>query len=248
MASTLAAYSIPPINYIGTVLFIAYIVAALELTNHLTTHIFALYESRSKPSVPTSQRPPPAYILLFASLAALSFAVLSYHMVSFLAQEYSAWCAANGLARGMAPRDLMPKLWAWMTDSTLFATFARELVGGGRESRGGREWAWTGMAVAGWMALGQWMGKHGQGDSLSFASRFMKLNECEGGGVNLCNRTKKGGAPSLGIFCSGSDPARFVRAESVLHYATLSSETRPEERREKSVRRSSHFLIDFNPD
>ena len=156
MAFSLAASSTPPTNYIGTVLFISYIVAALELTNFIVTHLFSLYESRTS-RLPLSKQPEISHIIIFSSLAALSFAVLSNHMLSFLIQSYTGWCESNGYGLAIAIRDIMPKLWAWMTDSMLFTTFAHDLVG----RANGEEWIWAGMALAGTMAWGNWMATSG---------------------------------------------------------------------------------------
>ncbi|KAF2237506.1 hypothetical protein EV356DRAFT_511625 [Viridothelium virens] len=194
---SLADISNPPHNYTGTLLFIAYIVAALELSQHLTTRLLFLHESRTS-RLPASQRPSPAHLLLFSSLAALSFAVLSFHMLSFLLASYSAWCVANGFPRVFAMRELMPRLWSWMTESALFTTFARDLVGvgaggtaGWREEEGGwvevrREqeqergqqvWVWTGMVVAGMMVGGQWMARKGRGRGVSHLWAYFALGQ-----------------------------------------------------------------------
>ena len=157
MAFSLADFSTPPTNYIGAFMFIAYIVAALELTNFIISHLFPLYESRTS-KLPTAQRPDPVLIIFFSSLAALSFAVLSYHMLSFLVESYTTWCYSKELDPTLDIGTLMPKLGAWMIDSMLFTTFAQDLVGRGKS----KAWLWTGMALATMMAWGQWMGRHGK--------------------------------------------------------------------------------------
>ncbi|KAL9096378.1 MAG: hypothetical protein Q9165_001375 [Trypethelium subeluteriae] len=193
---SLTEISNPPYNYTGTLLFIAYIVAALELTQHLTTRLLFLHESRTSRLLPVSQRPSPAHLLLFASLAALSFAVLAFHMLSFLLGSYAAWCGANAVSRGFALRELMPRMWAWMTESTLFTTFARDLVGASvgvgtgvgwqeeedwwvetRREQKPQTWVWTGMVVAGMMVGGQWMARKGRGRGVPHLWAYFALGQ-----------------------------------------------------------------------
>ncbi|KAI9708496.1 MAG: hypothetical protein M1820_003957 [Bogoriella megaspora] len=159
LLSLLSTYSNPPKNYVGTFLFISYIVSALELTSLLTGQLFMIYEKWTSKQ-PQSLHPSPQHILLFASLAVLSFSLLSYNMLAVLFTSYINWCDRTGVKAGFAfseiSSDLMPKLWAWTTGSTLFEDFARDLVADGREG-----WFWTGSALAFTLGICETFGRIG---------------------------------------------------------------------------------------
>jgi hypothetical protein len=172
MAYAATEYFWPPYNYIGTFLFISYIVAALELINFLIPHIFTLHEQASRK--PLTQRPRFNHILCFSILAALSFSVLSYNMLAFLFQSYSTWCKTNGYVLAFQIRDISPKLWAWMTDSTLFSDFAQDLA------KNSQTWTPVGMALVGTMLLSQYMGIQGTFNLVTCSLIYVMLMSMQG--------------------------------------------------------------------
>lgn len=70
----------PPTNYVGTTLFLSYITAALALTAFiLIKDIVLRWRSRKNNWTPNAR--------LWLGLAAMSFTVLSFNMISFLYQS-----------------------------------------------------------------------------------------------------------------------------------------------------------------
>ncbi len=124
-------------NVLGGVLFVCYVVAALLLTGLI---VLNLYKSSSR-SPPPSNWNHVQQISTFSVLAVLSFATLSYHMLSFLVTSYSDWAVVRGLA---LPRDVLKDdlrwlhLWKWARTSSLFRDFATNIC---TESNG--NWWWT---------------------------------------------------------------------------------------------------------
>ncbi|KAH7041919.1 hypothetical protein B0J12DRAFT_630290, partial [Macrophomina phaseolina] len=129
----------PPTNYIGTALFLSYILVALVLTARALLHLHTLhFESLVHDTSPASA----ARFATLATAAFVIFATLSYNMVSFLAISYTSFCEARGL--DLLPADLpavFGQVGHWMLSSTLFADFARDLVVGGTAPS--RAWAQT---------------------------------------------------------------------------------------------------------
>ncbi|KAF7510052.1 hypothetical protein GJ744_007156 [Endocarpon pusillum] len=124
-------------NILGGTIFICYIGAALLLTALIVLNLYK-----------TSLRSPPRstwnhvqQLSVFSVLAILSFATLSYHMLSFLITAYSNWAVARGLAlpQGVLKNYLKRlHLWQWARTSTLFQDFATKIC---MESNG--NWWWT---------------------------------------------------------------------------------------------------------
>lgn len=116
-------------NYFGAILFWLYIVAALLLTGFITTNLWSLYRNASAAANKTRRR---GRIRLFSGLSALSFSVLSYHMLYFLIDNYKNWALLHHAEiprslTGVLTRDTALKTWEWSHTSTLFRDFAREL-------------------------------------------------------------------------------------------------------------------------
>jgi hypothetical protein len=91
-------------NVAGAVLFIFYIFAALVLTGWI---FLDLYQVSSQPPLRSNWKHRQR-VNAFSSLAALSFATISYHMLSFLITSYSEWALARGcsLPLGVSKNDL----------------------------------------------------------------------------------------------------------------------------------------------
>lgn len=127
-------------NLLGALIFFSYIAAALALTATVIYDIYTAYHGRrthpdtqdlhlglSKSALP-----------LRLTLAFLSFTTLSYHMLSFLIDSYTAWSLATdrplptsilgsqsllGISGDRTPLEI----WTWATSSTLFQNFAEAI-------------------------------------------------------------------------------------------------------------------------
>jgi hypothetical protein len=134
----MANHNRPPANYIGTVLFLAYIFLALILIAHLTLKLIRVY--RVHPITPGT----------FIYLALLTFSVMSVNMISVLVDSYTRWAHGSEVHSGFPTLDHM---WRWMLESTLFSDFASDLL----SSSSSLLWAdaalvWT-LGVNMWMAV-----------------------------------------------------------------------------------------------
>ena len=126
-------------NLLGALLFSAYVTSAILLTGIITYTLYRTHQSRLIASLDSPNNQPQSeekHIQLFASLAALSFSVLSYHMMHFLIVSYAAWSTERQI---MIPDRLFGEggfivmgnspgmdlhIWHWLTTSTLFLDFA----------------------------------------------------------------------------------------------------------------------------
>ncbi|KAF2009636.1 hypothetical protein BU24DRAFT_473809 [Aaosphaeria arxii CBS 175.79] len=112
----LVKISNPPNNVLGTIVFLAYIAAALVLTSHI---VLSLYKQH--------QRHPPRSrhgTTVLVAFSIVSFATLSYHMSRYLLSSYLNWSLTQSFFR---PHDSR-SVWAWMLNSHLFTSFAKELL------------------------------------------------------------------------------------------------------------------------
>jgi hypothetical protein len=171
---SLVPYANPPTNYLGTTLFLSYIFLALILTSYITITLFQRYQSTITFPLIASSTPPPRqirdvrarHVKIYASLASISFAMLSYHMLNFLITNYGHW--SGGAARMLRSwegisRDVFV-LKQWMLNSTLFEHFARELVDDGPST------VWMQVSVLGTWFCSMWMGGKGTFSSSSDVS------------------------------------------------------------------------------
>ncbi|EUC48579.1 hypothetical protein COCMIDRAFT_34062 [Bipolaris oryzae ATCC 44560] len=128
----LVYYTTPPNNYIGTTLFLSYIVAALYATFAITWSLYSQYAAIfNRPTSKKDERLDAArtarsrHIKIYAFLASLSFATLSYNMLMFLITHFLEWSAK----KSQRPSDVtIEQLKRWMLESTLFQDFAQDLV------------------------------------------------------------------------------------------------------------------------
>lgn len=129
-------YFTPPQNYIGTTLFLAYIFAALYATFSISYSLYSQYNatilgSNKRTKDENLQRARSArarHIQIYAFLASISFATLSYNMLMFLINHYLTWRdpSDHSLSELSAPSG--ERLKSWMLDSSLFQDFANDLV------------------------------------------------------------------------------------------------------------------------
>lgn len=128
-------------NLVGATIFWAYIVAALWFTGSIVRDILVLYNnslsiraSKQRSLQDIAKRREKAH--WFLALAVLSFATLSYQMLSFLVESYTGWAKLNQVAmpsvlfgaQGMidiSGRRMSLEPWRWSTASTLFQDFAQ---------------------------------------------------------------------------------------------------------------------------
>lgn len=127
---TLAHYATPPNNYIGATIFLSYIAAALYATFTIVYSLYTQYSaifqvSTKDEKVRALKAARSRHIKIYAFLASISFATLSYHMLMFLITHYLRWSGEKSRDMASVPTE---KLRIWMLDSTLFQDFARDLV------------------------------------------------------------------------------------------------------------------------
>jgi hypothetical protein len=126
-----------PENTTGAFLFLLYILAALSLISLILrdlqkyrTDIFA--KTRLPRRNGTAASHP---VLIFSSLAAISFSTLLCLMLNFVVQTYSSWALDTTVP---GPRSLFEsvwifqpgshlQIWRWATSSRHFQTFAKDL-------------------------------------------------------------------------------------------------------------------------
>lgn len=131
-------------NYVGASIFVSYIIAALAVTLMLIKSLWGMYQRIPQGALSHAfvQR-----LWLFTCLSLLSFCVLSYNMLSFLIHSYLTWSKMHS---GVG-ESLLQSIWTWMTRSTLFFAFGRELVSSQQSLR------WTKVALSASMASNFYM-------------------------------------------------------------------------------------------
>ncbi|KAF1912045.1 hypothetical protein BDU57DRAFT_505931 [Ampelomyces quisqualis] len=169
-----AQYATPPNNYIGTTIFLSYIVLALYATTSISYSLFTQYTNifRAHPKDKdelrnTSRFARARHIKIYAFLASISFATLSYHMLFFLITHYEHWSdeALSAVSGEKAKR--------WMLESTLFQDFATELVENKRNA------VWTQIAILATWLWNIWMGRKARTHIFSASSmgHFLLLSQ-----------------------------------------------------------------------
>ncbi|KAF1828548.1 hypothetical protein BDW02DRAFT_224142 [Decorospora gaudefroyi] len=128
--NTLAHYATPPHNYIGTTIFLSYILVALYATLTLTYSLRKQYTTVSISHLPAISHNEKArlaqtryYIKIYVFLASISFASLSYYMPMFLVTQFLEW-KRHDTNSGRTWEGVK----RWMLDSSLFQDFAKDLV------------------------------------------------------------------------------------------------------------------------
>ncbi len=122
-------------NALSAIFFFSYIVAALGLTGLISYDLFRAYEKYPRQRAQTKAPVNTNLVLVFASLAAISFSVLSYHMLNVLIYSYLAWADRTHLPVLQLSNsygsifDSMSHLhiWTWAKSSTLFQDFAETI-------------------------------------------------------------------------------------------------------------------------
>jgi hypothetical protein len=163
-------YFTPPQNYIGATLFLAYIFAALYATFSITYSLYSQYNTiilgSTKPTKDENlQRARSArarHIQIYAFLASISFATLSYNMLMFLINHYLTWSNPSDTSLSKLSALSVERLKSWMLDSSLFQDFANDLVKDAPNA------VWTQAALSGTWFWGIWIAQKG---TLFYSSR-----------------------------------------------------------------------------
>lgn len=114
-------------NYVGCSIFLAYILAALILTASILRTLYGSYQAHLRVygqlRSPTASSMPGWYLVAYWSvMAIISFSTLSYNMIMFLVSSFQHWDIRNAAA--VDSLDLAPRIWIWVTTSSLFSEFA----------------------------------------------------------------------------------------------------------------------------
>lgn len=168
-------YTTPPSNYIGTTLFLSYIVAALLLTSTISYSLYSQYTIITFSKDPSSRvrnsrqdvkgrldAARAQQIIIFAILALISFTSISYHMLGFLITSFLDW------NNGSTTRNVLSVLSSdavrrWMLETSLFNDFALELVGDAESV------LWTQLAIVATWLWNLWIAGKG-----TFRTSIMK--------------------------------------------------------------------------
>ena len=127
-----------PANYnlVGTILFLAYIIAALVLTALIITDLWRAWRTfPHRTSQPKRRDAVSKKVAIAAGFALVSFVILSFNMVSFLLGSYEV--RANDTGIGMLEGssfdflrsgEFLSYVNQWMLHSTLFQDFAEMIT------------------------------------------------------------------------------------------------------------------------
>jgi hypothetical protein len=185
--STIVHYSTPPNSYIGATIFLSYIVFALYATLSITYSLYTQYTAIYHSTPPKDEKLIAAraararHIEIYAFLASVSFAALSYHMLMFLVTHYLNFTAEGKSTLSTVSGEGLKK---WMLESTLFQDFATELV------RDTPNAVWTQLAITGTWFWGCWIGRKGT-SMLTFM--VLSVGERVEGGLVLTKRQRRRG-------------------------------------------------------
>jgi hypothetical protein len=155
---TLAHYATPPNSYIGAFVFLSYIVLALYATLNITYSLYTQYSTIfHKPTkdekFEAARAARARHIKIYAFLASISFATLSYHMLFFLITHYLEWSGDESRSWSAVSIE---KLQTWMLESTLFQDFATQLVQSVPNA------VWTQLAILATWFWNIWMARKGK--------------------------------------------------------------------------------------
>jgi hypothetical protein len=107
-------------NPLGALVFWSYILAALFLSAK-TIHTIASLPPPGSPIARRNER-------LFAALALVSFAVLSYNMLHVLFLSYNEWSIHQSPLPQQLLVSFLRRVWLWSWTSTLFFDFGTAIV------------------------------------------------------------------------------------------------------------------------
>jgi hypothetical protein len=169
----LVYYATPPNSYIGATIFLSYIVAALCATCAIMYSLYTQYStifhtptSKNDERLNAARAGRASHIKIYAFLASVSFATLSYHMLMFLITHYLEWTGDGDLSLSDVSGDTLKR---WMLESTLFQDFAKELVKDAPNA------VWTQAEILATWFWNIWMGQKGMSDLFAYIRRNMAL-------------------------------------------------------------------------
>jgi hypothetical protein len=169
---SIGAYANPPYNILGSALFIAYIILALYCTTTITFSLYRQYASISSvksdkktedEQLKKRQNARKRHVKIYGFLASISFATLSYHMLSFLIESYDDWASNKWL---LIRTISWAHLKGWMWDSTLFESFAKELVQDGAST------VWVQAAILATWFWNVWMAAKGKSIRIKWVKKL----------------------------------------------------------------------------
>lgn len=111
----------PGDNHLGATLFILYMILALLFTSMILHMLVASYTALSEPQQGEFKRHTRVRVLCI--VAPVSFALLSYNMVSYLVLSFQEWRTLQ-----LGSGNLLHDIWRWTITSTLFTNFAKAIA------------------------------------------------------------------------------------------------------------------------
>ncbi|KAF3042691.1 hypothetical protein E8E12_007677 [Didymella heteroderae] len=154
--NTLTQYITPPNNYIGSTIFLSYILVALYLTSTIGYRLYTQYAAvfNLHPSSPPSRfkqngqgkvetrSARKRHVKIYTALALISFTSISWHMLGFLITSFLDW-SDSGTRNVFAVlgSNASNQLKRWMLETSLFSDFAVQLVADGESA------VWTQFAI-----------------------------------------------------------------------------------------------------
>ena len=141
------------LNYLGAAIFWLYILAALLLSGVVIHTVITLPASGN-----TKASSHWIDVLIFGSLACVSFATLSYNMLTVLIQSFSTLSQRPVSLELLQLPDTWNDIWTWSTESALFQDFGAAIV-----ASGARQY-WTQAALVATMSVCLFMGGEGELD------------------------------------------------------------------------------------
>lgn len=165
-------YATPPNNYIGTGIFLSYIIIALYATITIISSLYIKYNqifyssdaAKIPASVQIARDARLRHVKIYAFLASISFATLSYHMLSFLIAHYVAWDGGKQFSLSVE------SLKSWMLQSSLFQDFAQDLVKDAPSA------IWTQCAILATWFWNIWMAQKGKSPVIAIPSIQLPLH------------------------------------------------------------------------
>jgi hypothetical protein len=147
----LTRYANPPSNVLGTTLFLSYITLAIYFTSDV---LFALYYESTKAHAPRSHNDR-RKLKILSTLAIVSFAALSLHMLKFLINSFLTWNMSKIMFKPDEHLTLFESVWHWMLGTNLFENFAKEMVGAASST------VWAQIALLGTWFWNVWIAERG---------------------------------------------------------------------------------------
>ena len=208
-------------SVVGAIIFFSYIAAALAVTGTIVYDLASLYKTKSRTPQQTQNGVRKLRLQSSILMTILSFSTLSYHMLSFLIDSYSAWSLKRGTALpesvlgdrsipGVSGTRTDLQIWQWATSATLFQDFAEAIIGDPKSQ------FWTVKVLLFSFVWNCYMAERGESSNLRH-----RLDQ------NIdCSRPTSTCSKALGVFCNQSDFTRVVLPEPL--HGSMPAIARPE--------------------